>query len=186
MRLIRRKKSEKLSDKELVESIRNGNLSNIDELYKRCRTYIIHHVLNNYGNEQEAEDILQDTVIDLYEKIMSGSYQLNENNKITSYTGKVARYMWSNKRRKKRQLVRFDDEDMLEAEEENEWQIEEERFDQLKVTIEKLDEVCREILRQRYWLKKKFDEITVANFMTVDALKMRSSRCHRQLKTMYG
>jgi RNA polymerase sigma factor (sigma-70 family) len=184
MRLILGKKTREISDQELLDSIKRGNKSNVEILYKRCRRMIMNHVLNRNGDEQEAEDIVQETVIEAYEKIVSGKFELYKNTKLSTFMMGIATRKWSNHCRKKGKLVRVEDDAIQLEDVDSEWQLQEARFDQLKVTIEKLDEVCREIFRQRYWLKKKFDEITVANFMTVDALKMRSSRCHRQLKTM--
>ena len=186
MRLIGGKKSEKLSDQELLDLIKSGDKSSVEVLYKRCRPAVVNHILNRNGDEEEAEDIVQETVIETYEKIVSGKFELYTNTKLSTFMMGIATKKWYSQCRKKGKLVRVEEEDTQWIEEDSEWQLQEARFEQLRLMLEKLDEVCRDILRQRYWLKKKFDEIKLERFQTVEALKMRSSRCHRQLKMMYG
>ena len=60
--------------------------------------------------------------------------------------------------------------------------LKENRLNQLQKAIEELDTKCQEILKSRYWHKKKFDEMSLIYNTTVASLKMKSSRCHESLQ----
>ena len=60
--------SEYLNDEILIQSLRDGHLQSVIQLYTLGRVRIIRHVKRNNGNSDEAEDIVQDAVILVYEK----------------------------------------------------------------------------------------------------------------------
>ena len=182
MRLLRFKSNKEISDLELMEGIQMGNESFLDTLYDKCRSSINHYVINNKGTEDEAEDIVQDTVILAWEKIIRKELVLKSNTKLSTYLMGIARNKWYEALRAKGKMAPIP-EDYEEAEEEN---LEEEKFILLSELINKLDDICREILTQKYWLKKKFEEIKIQSVPTTAALKMKSSRCHVKLKELHA
>jgi RNA polymerase sigma factor (sigma-70 family) len=185
MRIFRGKEV-RYSDLQVVEAIRNGDPTFVDELYKRCRSEIQRYVCNNSGDFDEADDIIQETVITVYEKIKDGKFQLNNDTRLTTFLVAVAKNKWSNRLRAQGKLVSLPAHEEFDVEDETEeLAMLEERYMELRRILEKLDEICREILRQRYWLKKKFEELEIQTIKTTDAIKMKSSRCHKQLREMH-
>ncbi len=181
MRLLRFKANKEISDLELMEGIQMGNESFLELLYDRCRTSIQHFVINNQGSQDEAEDIVQDTIIVAWEKIIRKELVLNQHTKLSTYLMGVAKFKWYAALRAKGKMAPIET-DYDEPEEEN---LEEEKFILLSELINKLDDICREILTQKYWLKKKFEEIKIQAVPTTAALKMKSSRCHVKLKELH-
>ncbi|MBK7887690.1 MAG: sigma-70 family RNA polymerase sigma factor [Bacteroidetes bacterium] len=142
---------------------------------------------NNNGSKIEADDIIQETIIAVFEKIKDNRFKLNSDTKLSTFLFAVGKYKWYNELRKRRVMTPFPTENGFDLEDDLEnYYLKEERYEQLKRLIERLDEVCRQILKERYWLRKKFEEIKISSCRSVDALKMKSSRCHKQLRELHG
>jgi DNA-directed RNA polymerase specialized sigma24 family protein len=61
-------------DLKLLDALRNGNDQALAELFHKNRRSITSLVLKNHGSEDDAEDILQEALVVLWEKIQSGSF----------------------------------------------------------------------------------------------------------------
>ena len=166
-------------DEVLIEGLHTKQNEWVQILYNKARPIIIRYALNNDSTIDEAEDLVQNTVIIVYEQILLGKLVLTSS--LTTYIYGIAKNLWLKELRKKRHLVvlPLDDTDF-----ENESQDEsrEYRLNQLQKAIEELDVKCQEILKNRYWHNKKFDEMSQLYNTTVASLKMKSSRCHESLQ----
>ena len=59
----------KLNDEQLIVAIRNGDKDAVVQLYKDNIMAIRNYILKNSGNSDDAEDILQDACVAVWEKI---------------------------------------------------------------------------------------------------------------------
>jgi RNA polymerase sigma factor (sigma-70 family) len=165
------------------EMLIKGLLTEQDEwvsiLYNKARPLIIRYALNNQSTVDEAKDLVQNTVIIVYENILLGKLVLTSS--LTTYIFAIAKNLWLKELRKKRRhvMIHLDDADF---ESENQDDLIEDRIFQLQKAIKELDAKCQEILKSRYWQKKKFDEMSQIYNTTVASLKMKSSRCHESLQ----
>jgi RNA polymerase sigma factor (sigma-70 family) len=151
----------------------------VEILYNKARPIIIRYALNNDSSVDEAEDLVQNTVIIVYEQILLGKLVLTSS--LTTYIYGIAKNLWLKELRKKRRLVMRPPNE-TDFESENHDDLTEIRLNQLQKAIEELDVKCQEILKSRYWHKKKFDEMSQIYNTTVASLKMKSSRCHESLQ----
>jgi RNA polymerase sigma factor (sigma-70 family) len=165
------------------EMLIKGLLTEQDEwvsiLYNKARPLIIRYALNNQSTVDEAKDLVQNTVIIVYENILLGKLVLTSS--LTTYIFAIAKNLWLKELRKKRRhvMIHLDDADF---ESENQDDLIEDRIFRLQKAIKELDAKCQEILKSRYWQKKKFDEMSQIYNTTVASLKMKSSRCHESLQ----
>ena len=74
----------------------------IETIYKQHYNIVQSLILNNSGNTEEAEDIFQEAHIVSYEKVKSGSFELNC--QIKTYLYSVCRRLWL---KRLNQLQRF-------------------------------------------------------------------------------
>lgn len=167
------------SDEMLVEGLHSKQNEWVKILYDKARPIIIRYALNNDSSVDEAEDLVQNTVIIVYEQILLGKLVLTSS--ISTYIYGIAKNIWLKELRKKRHLVALPLNE-IDLDFETEDDLTEDRLNQLQKGIAELDEKCKEILKNRYWQNKKFNEISQIYNTTVASLKMKSSRCHESLQ----
>ncbi len=66
---------EKKSDKELIDSYINGDLSSFELLISRYQSQVYSHILTLVKDRQLADDIFQDTFVKIIHTLKSGSYR---------------------------------------------------------------------------------------------------------------
>ena len=167
------------TDEMLIKGLSTKQNEWVRLLYNKARPIIIRYALNNDSSVDEAEDLVQNTVIIVYEQILLGKFVLSSS--LTTYIYGIAKNLWLKELRKKRKLVVIHI-DEVDFESENQEDLTENRIYQLQKAIEELDVKCREILKSRYWQNMRFDEMSQLYNTTVASLKMKSSRCHESLQ----
>jgi RNA polymerase sigma factor (sigma-70 family) len=168
-------------DEILIEALRDGQLQSVIQLYTLGRARIIRHVIRNNGNIDEAEDIVQDAVILVYEKICREEFILEGN--LSSYIFTIGKNLWFKELRKKTNISSLSEQaefiDIISTDD-----LSEERYQMLSESILNLSEKCQEILKKRYWTKMKFADLAIDWGETIASLKMKSSRCHQELRNL--
>ena len=167
------------TDEMLIKGLHSKQNEWVRLLYDKARPIIIRYALNNDSSVDESEDLVQNTVIIVYEQILLGKFVLSSS--LTTYIYGIAKNLWLKELRKKRKLVVIHI-DEVDFESENQEDLTENRLYQLQKAIEELDVKCREILKSRYWQNMRFDEMSQLYNTTVASLKMKSSRCHESLQ----
>lgn len=64
---------EKYTDQEIIDGIRRQDSDVLLFIYKRNFRSVKHYIENNTGNEKDAEDVFQDVLITLFDKIRANS-----------------------------------------------------------------------------------------------------------------
>jgi len=135
----------KYTNEEIVRGIKERRSKVFIFLYEVYYPMIKSYILKNNGNELEAEDIFQDAIIIIYEKIKSEKLKLTSSFKTYFYA--VCKYLWLQRLPiLKRTDLRDDREDSWDAvlgHEEYEDYEEEKLF---QYHFKKLDKDCQKIL----------------------------------------
>ena len=66
-----------LSDRKIIDRIREGDREVLIELYKAHEGMIANHVLQHSGNEEDAQDLLQDTLVALWQNVRKPQFELS-------------------------------------------------------------------------------------------------------------
>ncbi|GAA0712750.1 hypothetical protein GCM10009430_03510 [Aquimarina litoralis] len=137
------------NDRKILEGIRAGDAKAIKIFYKKNFNYIKGFILKNSGDEEDAEDIFQDALIVIYEKLKAGSLDIHSNVTLRTYLYAICKNMWRSRLRKKRKMIV--DNEMLEENEGVETTISEEiEFKEREHLYRKyflaLSDSCKEIL----------------------------------------
>ena len=164
------------NDKKAVETIYRDNYSTVQSL-----------IINNNGTADDAKDIFQETMIVLYEKARSGTFELSC--QIKTYVYSVSRRLWL----KRLQQVNRYSGDMGNAEAviQVEEDIEEHNrrnaeFEMMGKAILSLGEPCKSLLEAFYLQKRSMQEIA-ANFGYTNAenAKTQKYKCLMRLKKIF-
>jgi RNA polymerase sigma factor (sigma-70 family) len=179
------KVSEKYSNQEIIEGIKNSRSAIFKFIYEQFYPMIYQYVLTNNGNHEEARDLFQDGIIVLYEKSLKSDFKLTSS--IGTFLYAVCQKMWLNKlnRQKKRESLQ---EKVPEQAEDKDFLNEETTEKQylLGQLFKKIGESCRKILMKKYYEKRKDKEIAEElNLSGSDYVKTQRYRCLKQLKKLY-
>lgn len=176
-------------DLEILRGIEVGNNLVIQKLYKLYFPPIEKMIINNQGSREEAQDIFQETVIVLYDKVIHGNFELSS--KLKTFLYAVSKRLWL------KQLTRgaskyhsdlIDDlEDSLAAEEAiEEHTITEANLTHMEDALNNLGEPCKTIL-QDFYIKNAsmLDICEKFGYTNADNAKNQKYKCLQRLKKMF-
>ena len=92
---------------EIIEDLKGENNFAFGNLYKSYFGIVDRFVTNNNGTTQDAEDLFQDTMIVLIEKLRMDGFQLTAS--IKTYIMAIAKNLWLKKLRNKSHTIDYDD-----------------------------------------------------------------------------
>ena len=164
-----------ISDKKSVEAIYRDNYNMIQSL-----------VINNNGSADDAKDIFQEAMIVLYEKVRSGSFELNC--QVKTYVYSVCRRLWLKRLQQlNRYLTLVDDQEAVPVEDEiEEHEKRNAEFEMMDKAISSLGEPCKSLL-EAYYLQKQNMQVIAANFgyTNADNAKNQKYKCLMRLKKIF-
>lgn len=171
----------------LLQGLAQGDKKAIETIYKENYNMIRSLILNNSGSADEAKDIFQETMIVLYEKVRSGTFELNC--LIKTYVYSVSRRLWLKRLQQMNRYVPSleavkDTVPVDEEIEENE-KINAE-FEVMNKAIASLGEPCKSLLEAYYLEKKNMQEIAVSfGYTNADNAKNQKYKCLMRLKKIF-
>jgi RNA polymerase sigma factor (sigma-70 family) len=175
------------NEKALLEGLARDNRQAIETIYKQNYNMVQTLILNNNGSTEDAKDIFQEAVVVLYEKVKSGSLELNC--QIKTYVYSVCRRLWL---KRLSQLQRFSPEvesieEIVMVEEEME--AHEQRnseFQVMEKAMQNLGEPCKSLLESYYLQKKSMQEIAGDfGYTNADNAKNQKYKCLMRLKKIF-
>jgi len=176
-------------DELLLEGLRSGDGVAIHRLYGLYFPSVSRMVVNNGGCCEEAQDIFQETVLVLYDKVTRGDFRLSC--RIGTFLYAVSKRLWLKQLTRgdsKYGKDRIDDhEDSLVAED----AIEEHRALEgdllhMEKSLEKLGDPCKTILRDFYIHNRSMADICEKfGYTNTDNAKTQKYKCLQRLKKMF-
>ncbi|MFM6976443.1 MAG: RNA polymerase sigma factor [Sphingobacteriaceae bacterium] len=175
------------SDKEIILGIQNGTKNILDRLYVSYFPMILQMVVSNNGNEDDAKDIFQESVIVLYNKVKAGDFELNS--KLKTYLYAVCRRLWLKKLTHQSRFtnslhvfedIEATDSDLEKHEEQNR------QFQQMQVALNQLGEPCKTIIEEFYLQEKSMQDICEQfGYTNADNAKTQKYKCLQRLKKLF-
>jgi RNA polymerase sigma factor (sigma-70 family) len=174
----------KLDDKTLLEDLRDGKSSAYEHLYASYFGMVKYFVTHNSGTADEANDIFQEVVIVLFEKLLDPAFSIQH--KVKTYLYSVSRNLWLKKLRDSKPTATIDDyENFIELEEEEDKHLTERQFNIMEKCMELLGDPCKELLTQYYYLKKNMTEIAQnMGYTNADNAKSQKYKCLKRLRKL--
>ena len=174
-------------EKFFLEGLANNDRLSVETIYREHYTMIQALVMNNSGNADEARDIFQEAMIVLYEKAISGKFELNCQLKTFLYA--VCRRLWLKRlKQMQRHVVRIEGmEESIQVEEE--LQTHEKMnadFIIMETALAKIGEPCKSLLDAYYIRKNNMQEIASAfGYTNADNAKTQKYKCLMRLKKLF-
>ena len=176
-----------VNEKLILQGLANNDKKAIEAIYKENYNMVQALVVNNSGNADDAKDIFQEALIVLYEKVKTGTFELNC--QIKTYVYSVSRRLWLKRLMHQNRFSLNSDngEEVVAVEEDLE---EHERRDTEFVLMEKainnLGEPCKSLLEAFYMQKKSMQEIALSfGYTNPDNAKNQKYKCLMRLKKLF-
>ena len=114
MTIINLPQTEKMvnKDQRLINGIINGEQEVLKHFYRDNIYYVRNYILRNSGNMEDVEDIFQDALVVLYQKLRSGRIEIHA--PVRTYFYGICKNLWLTRLRKKEKLIINDDNGLEE------------------------------------------------------------------------
>lgn len=166
-----------LSDKQLVDGYKNGNVANFELLVERHQNKVFSYILMLVKDRQLADDIFQDTFLKIIRTIKAGAYK--EEGKFIQFAMRIAHNLVIDHFRKANRLPMVDpvnkdnDYDLLNNTKLSDPSVEdsmvtEQVYSDLRKMIELLPEEQKEVLNMRMYADMSFKEIADATNVSIN------------------
>ena len=175
------------SAEDIIKGI--GKCSNgvIRYVYRTCFPDVRKLILINGGNEHDAEDVFQEGLVKVYQKISTQGLQLSC--RFGTYLYSVCRFLWlqelEKRRYRRRESMAF--EAMVDDETANERILENAQRELYEKHFKELSKECQKVLNM-YFQKASMEEICVVmGYKNVQIAKDKKYRCKKSLmERIYG
>lgn len=174
-------------EQKLLEGLALNDRKAAETIYKQHYNMVQSLILNNNGNSEDASDIFQEAMIVLYEKVKSGSFELNC--QLKTYLYSVCRRLWL-KRLNQLQRISPEVENIEETiPVEDDLEVHQQRdmdFHMMEKAMQNLGEPCRSLLEAYYMQKKSMVEIAGSfGYTNADNAKNQKYKCLMRLKKLF-
>lgn len=174
------------ADQLYIDGLANNNSSVIESIYKKFAPKVIQYIRNNSGDQDQAQDIIQEVLITIYNQAKTNGLQLTC--PFDAYFFLLCKRRWLNeiKKSSKKEVTIGDDnvykdESVVEMANETEiFETKQSLFDEMFL---KLGEKCQEILKLSF-VTKTLEEVAQQLNVTYGYLRKKKSLCTGQLTEM--
>jgi RNA polymerase sigma factor (sigma-70 family) len=143
-----------MPDKTLLENLKNEDNASYEVLYKFYFPSIATHITRNFGSAQDAEDIFQETIIVLLQKVRRADFVLTSS--LKTYLFAISKNLWL-KRLRDNKLIPVDNVEKYQQENETfvfELQTEPTKTEGLTSWLTKITKNCQRILKAIFFYKE--------------------------------
>jgi RNA polymerase sigma factor (sigma-70 family) len=175
-----------ISEKSLLQGLARNDKKAIETIYKDNYNLVQALVINNSGTADDAKDIFQEAMIVLYEKVQSGSFELNC--QIKTFVYSVSRRLWLKRLMQQNRFSISDGhEDSISIDDEiEEHEKRNTEFVMMERAMNGLGEPCKSLLEAFYLQKRTMQEIAGSfGYTNAENAKNQKYKCLMRLKKLF-
>lgn len=173
-------------DVRIIDQIRKGDEEALVTLYRTNERQISAFVASNSGTRDDAEDLLQEALVILWEKVRTGCYEHTA--KISTFVFGTVKNLWLRRLARSRREIAMNMElDPMPSNDRSalEEMIESEESIQIADALDTLGDPCRKLLLLFYWEEVSMDEIARRlGFANADTAKSKKYQCKKALQKL--
>ncbi|RMD98148.1 MAG: sigma-70 family RNA polymerase sigma factor [Calditrichaeota bacterium] len=178
------------SDEELIERFQQGDINAFEQIVKRYKDQLLNFIYRFVGNQEQAEDILQETFLRVYRNRHAYRRVAKFSTWIYTIAGNLARTEL--RKRKRRRLFSLSD---LGVEEDKDYEVSDEEFNPeahvdsifhdeiIQKEINRLSPKFREVIILRDIQELSYDEISKILRVPIGTVKSRVNRARLRLQS---
>jgi RNA polymerase sigma factor (sigma-70 family) len=185
--MVQSVKTDSTDEKALLKGLALNDRKSVETIYKLFYNMVQSLIINNNGSSDDARDIFQETVIVLYEKAKTGSFELNC--QLKTYVYSVSRRLWLKKLQQQQRYVPningLDETVPVEDEIEGHSQRHSE-FQMMEKALLHLGEPCRSLIEAFYLQKRNMTDIAGHfGYTNADNAKNQKYKCLMRLRKLF-
>lgn len=170
-------------DQMYIEGLANNDSAIIQSIYKKFVPKVVSYIRNNSGDEDQAQDVVQETMILLFNQAKAKKLQLSC--PFDAYFFLLCKRKWLNELKKSSSKGVTIDEDFLSvneptAEMVSQTEIFDEKQQLFDAMFQKLGEKCQELLKLSFSIKS-MEEVAEKLQVTYGYVRKKKSLCTGQL-----
>lgn len=169
-------------DQQILQRIRENDRTVLGELFLHMEKMVFSYVLTHGGKEADADDILQESIVVLWQKAVSPEFELSS--RLSTYVMAIAKNKWRAESRKK---VRSNGElpdDLLDDQEEMlDRLMQDEQLERIRRGLNSIHADCKRLLTLFYFEERSLKDIAgKMNFANPDVVKSKKYQCKKALE----
>lgn len=176
------------TDQDIIDAIINTSDEDqvLASLYKSVKTSLFPFIISNNGNEDDANDVLQDAIIVFYEKVKSQEFRLQTT--ITGYIYTIGKYIWLNKLKKQKGKTSIEDKEIESlgiSQIDINWHTTTDTSEYVNEILHLMKESCKQILIDSIYKKMSMREIArVHGLKNEQIARNKKHKCLKTLRTV--
>ncbi len=171
-------------DARILDMIRKGDEQALVTLYESNRKMISAFIARNNGTHDDYEDMLQEAIVILWERVRSGRFEYSS--KLSTFLFGTVKNIWLRRLAKAKREVPTD----LQSEDQEDpassvldTLIENEETLAVRTAIGKIGEQCRKLLLLFYWEECSMEQIAEQmGFANAETVKSKKYQCKKSLE----
>jgi RNA polymerase sigma factor (sigma-70 family) len=173
-------------DQKYIDGLANNNSAIIQSIYKQFVPKVVYYIKTNSGDEDRAQDVVQEVMITIYNQSKTKGLQLTC--PFDAYFFLLCKRRWLNEIKKSsNKEVTIDDDNVYKDESTvemaNQTEIFEEKQSLFDEMFQKLGEKCQELLKTSF-VTKTMEEVAEKLSVTYAYARKKKSLCTGQLTQM--
>lgn len=172
-------------EKEIINRVKANDRTVLGELFIKYKKMIFSYVQSHGGNEQDAEDLLQEAIVVFWQKVCSGKFELTS--KIGTYLLAVVKNKWYAEIRKRNKFADAEISEEVNDGEDSQLEIVifEEKQQMVRQALEEIDPSCKQLLYYFYFEQRNLEDITrIMKFANSNVTKSKKYQCKKALETI--
>lgn len=178
---------QEINEQALLKGLARNETKAVETIYRENYNMVQALIINNNGSADDAKDVFQEAMIVLYEKVRSGTFELNC--QIKTYVYSVCRRIWL---KKLQQQSRYSgdignieetvpvEDDIGDHDKRNA------EFEMMDKAIGSLGEPCKSLLEAFYLQKRNMQDIATSfGYTNADNAKTQKYKCLMRLKKIF-
>ena len=172
------------NDSKILDLMKKGDEEALVMLYEANRRMVLSYVLRNSGTQDDADDLLQEAVVVIWERVRAETFENSA--RLSTFIYATVQNMWRRRlaRSKRETLTEFtsmnDPEDPISFFDEL---AESELAKQIATALTKLGEPCKTLLMLFYWEECSMEEIAKRlKFANADTVKSKKYQCKKAME----
>jgi len=173
------------SDKQFIQRIQENDRTALGEIYVKYERQVFNYIKNHGGDDFDAEDMLQESIIVLWQNVNNGKFDLSS--KLGTYIVAVAKNKWRAQLRKRNRLSGAEITDNTIDLNENplEFVLSDENEKLVQTAFDLIQPICKQLLMLFYFEERSLEEITqILKFSNTNVTKSKKYQCKKSLETI--
>ncbi len=174
------------TDADLLVGLANGSDQALTQIYRQYFPMVLHLVLSNSGDEDDAKDIYQEAIVVVYEQLSGGLLDLHC--QLKTYLYSVSRRLWLKALSRRGRFSSLNDTEEAEdvSDDLAQHETRNQQFEQMASSLDKLGEPCRTLLEDFYIRDLSMQAITEKfGYTNADNAKTQKYKCLQRLKRLF-